>query len=534
MQSKEKELVAQEPAADDGQPFSNGTKTEQGQQASNPITDSESGLDVDVSVLLKRGWRPTLETQYPEPEDPEAEQWISFRNNFWAKTSLDVSVGTVLDLSPWPDALQLLQLSSFRLLVRQEYADFYERLIDAAGIGKSGLLIYILIRRLVSTQATVLVLDDIPYLFRFDGTYSLDTRLIQRDPLRIIHSVSPSLRPWILIDTPKTPTLPPSWLTKTISGFPILAASLDERRYKPLVWNEQELTAILPFLLGPDVIKPRPTTMSLIQDCGYCIRDLALAIRAPRTVLQDREKALSAIEDSAKNVIRIINNAHQASSEQTFHQLFIVRRIGDVALCESDCYTVDVKSQGVLASLMQVHRRLDVLSARRIFMACRSSSESSFAAWAFEHIAHHYLASGCRTTCLEMTAFKGGSRFFHSAWDIIAEEFVVSSSSVRVEALKTNKTSLFDAFFVSRGIMEKPVLWVVQTTMAARLGGGSAQDGYVSMETIRERLGDDCSVKYVLVVPLHRNRAYRWEMPDGWNDHEGQVFIQYINMDTES
>ncbi len=109
----------------------------------------------------------------------------------------------------------------------------------------------------MSTQATVLVLDDIPYLFRFDGTYTLDTRLIQRDPLRIIHSVSPSLRPWILIDTPKTPTLPPSWLTKTISGFPILAASLDERRYKPLVkayansavwvmqvWNEQELTAM--------------------------------------------------------------------------------------------------------------------------------------------------------------------------------------------------------------------------------------------------------------------------------------------------
>ncbi len=334
----------------------------------------------------------------------------------------------------------------------------------------------------------------------------------------------------------------------------------------------------LPFLLGPDVIKPRPTTMSLIQDCGYCIRDLALAIRAPRTVLQDREKALSAIED-VKNLIRIINNAHQASTEKTFHQLFIVRRIGDVALCESDCYTVDVKSQGVLASLMQVHRRLDVLSARRIFTACRSSLESSFlAAWAFEHIAHHYLASGCRTTCLEMTAFKGGSRFFHSAWDIIAEEFVVSSSSVRVEALndqqeciscskekyelalpkrrinhydydelssrvleseyyvptKKHNNCLFDAFFVSRGIMEKPVLWVVQTTMAARLGGGSAQDGYVSMETIRERLGDDCSVKYVLVVPLHRNRAYRWEMPDGWNDHEGQVFIQYINMDTES
>ncbi len=106
-------------------------------RAPNPITDSESGLDVDVSVLWKRGWRPTLETQYPEPQDPEAAQWISFRNTFWAKTSLNVSVGIVLDLSPWPDALQLLQLSSFKLLVRQEYADFYERLIDASKLSGS-------------------------------------------------------------------------------------------------------------------------------------------------------------------------------------------------------------------------------------------------------------------------------------------------------------------------------------------------------------------------------------------------------------
>ncbi|KAF9000924.1 hypothetical protein BDZ89DRAFT_1082152 [Hymenopellis radicata] len=88
---------------------------------------------------------------------------------------------------------------------------------------------------------------------------------------------------------------------------------------------------------------------------------------------------------------------------------------------------------------------------------------------------------------------------------------------------------LFDAFFISEE-MVNPVLWVVQTTMAARHGG--SKDGYVIIETIRERLGGDCDVKYVLVVPWHKRRAYRWEMPDGWNDHKGQVLIQYINMDT--
>ncbi|KAF9024986.1 hypothetical protein BDZ89DRAFT_1068623 [Hymenopellis radicata] len=305
----------------------------------------------------------------------------------------------MLDLSPWKSALVLLQLSRFRLLVRQEYADFYDPLIEASkfenslrvimgspGIGKSVFLIYILIRRLMAGQPTVLVLDDVPMLFRFDGTYTLITPSPLYDPLHVIESDNPSLRPWILIDAPKTPTLPAPWLTNPLYGFPILATSPEEQRYKSLlkyvanaclwimqVWNEQDLMAVIPSLLDPIVgVDAKVVTTSLIQDYGHCIGDIARAIHSRVAVLRDREKALCAIKD------------------QTPHCLFIVGRagsIGDLALRDNHPYTVDIKSQAIFAALMQADLRISLITARQIYKACHSNMESNIlAAWSYKRL----------------------------------------------------------------------------------------------------------------------------------------------------
>lgn len=118
-------------------------------------------------------------------------------------------------------------------------------------------MLYILIRRLIAAQATVLVLGNVPMLFRFDGTYRLIKPTEEYDPFYVIDSESPSLRTWILVVTSRTSTLPAPRLTDTTYGFPILTSSPDEQCYRSLVthdpntyvwvmqvWNEQELMAL--------------------------------------------------------------------------------------------------------------------------------------------------------------------------------------------------------------------------------------------------------------------------------------------------
>ncbi|KAF8996390.1 hypothetical protein BDZ89DRAFT_1084212, partial [Hymenopellis radicata] len=251
--------------------------------------------------------------------------------------------------------------------------DFYDPLIEASkfenslrvimgspGIGKSVFLIYVLIRRLMAGQPTVLVLDDVPMLFRFDGTYTLVTPSPLYDPLHVIESDNPSLRPWILIDAPKTPTLPAPWLTN------------------PLI----------PSLLDPIVgVDDKVVTTSLIQDHGHCIGDIARAIHSRVAVLRDREKALCAIKD-VETLITTIQTANY--SEQTPHCLFIVGRagsIGDLALRDNHPCTVDIKSQAIFAALMQADLRLSLITARQIYKACHSNMESNIlAAWSYKRL----------------------------------------------------------------------------------------------------------------------------------------------------
>ncbi len=303
--------------------------------------------------------------------------------------------------------------------------------------------------------------------------------------------------------------------------------------------------------------------MSLIEQYGPCIRDIFKVNRSPNAVLQPMEQALGTI-DNAKTLLVIVTNAAQAPSTHVFHQLFVIRRarsVGDLALCDNHLYAVDVKSRTVFVSLMQTHLRLSLHSAKVIFTLARSSGieSNSLAVWAFEKITNHYLASGSGRNgrraslifCAQMKALND-SHFFHCSWDAPDDELVVSSWAVRVEASNNQPKSislkhelplsprdiihyhelprqfsndkyyipvqknnpLFDAFFISAGDTGKSILWVVQTTMAAQHGG--SEDGYSIIETIRERLGGDCAVKYVLLVPWQKQRAYRWEMPNGW------------------